>query len=137
MFKAVNDSTRAMKSTATELFRSSEQTSERANGMVQASHETSTNVESAAGATHQMSSSIAEIGQQVGRTNRVVHGALGKTRATNDAFVGLAHAAEKIGDVVKLIQKIAGQTNLLPLTRPSRRREPATWGEALPWSPLR
>ncbi|MDO8534691.1 MAG: PAS-domain containing protein [Xanthobacteraceae bacterium] len=115
VLKTVSDSTSAMKSTATDLFRSSEQTSERASGMVQASHETSINVENAAVATNEMSGSVTEISRQVGQTTEVVRGAVSKAKATNDAFVGLAQAAQKIGDVVKLIQKIAGHTNLLAL----------------------
>ena len=35
--------------------------------------------------------------------------------ATNDQIGSLANAAQKIGDVVKLIQDVAGQTNLLAL----------------------
>ena len=115
VFKTVSDSTIAMKTTATDLLRLSENTSERANGMVQASHETSTNVENAAVATNQLSGSVIEISQQVNQTTEVVRNAVSKTKATNDAFVGLAQATQKIGDVVKLIQQIAGQTNLLAL----------------------
>jgi methyl-accepting chemotaxis protein len=115
VFKTVSDSTIAMKTTATNLLHLSENTSERANGMVQASHETSTNVENAAGATNQLSGSVIEISQQVNQTTEVVRHAVSKTKATNDVFVGLAQATQKIGDVVKLIQQIAGQTNLLAL----------------------
>jgi methyl-accepting chemotaxis protein len=115
VFKTVSDSTMAMKTTAADLQRSSEMTSERANGMVQASHETSTNVENAAAATNELSDSVIEISQRVARTTEVVRNAVSKTKATNDAFVGLAQATQKIGDVVKLIQQIAGQTNLLAL----------------------
>ena len=35
--------------------------------------------------------------------------------ATNEQIGSLAQAAQKIGDVVKLIQDVAGQTNLLAL----------------------
>jgi len=115
VFKTVSDSTSAMKSTATDLFRSSEKASERANGMVQSSHETSINVESAADATSQMSSSITAISQQVGRTIEIVRDTLREAKATNNTFIDLANAAQKIGDIVKLIQQIAGQTNLLAL----------------------
>ncbi|HEY4724081.1 MAG TPA: PAS-domain containing protein, partial [Anaerolineae bacterium] len=115
VFKTVNDSTSAMKSTATDLLRSSEKASERANGMVQASHETSINVEGAAGATGQMSGSITAISQQVGRTIEIVRETLREAKTTNNAFADLTHAAQKIGDIVKLIQQIAGQTNLLAL----------------------
>jgi methyl-accepting chemotaxis protein len=115
VFKTVSESTIAMKTTATSLLRLSESTSERANGMVQASNETSTNVEHAAVATNQLSGSVIEISRQVDQTTDVVRNAVSKTKATNDAFVGLAQATQKIGDVVKLIQQIAGQTNLLAL----------------------
>lgn len=115
VFKTVSDSTVAMKTTAADLLRSSQITSERANGMVQASHETSTNVETAAAATDQLSGSVIEISQQVNQTTEVVRNAVSKTKATNDVFVGLAQATQKIGDVIKLIQQIAGQTNLLAL----------------------
>ncbi len=115
VFRTVSDSSTAMKTTATDLLRSSEITSGRANGMVQASHETSTNVENAAVATNELSGSVIEVGQRVRRTTEVVRDAVSKTKATSDAFVGLAQATQKIGDVVRLIQQIAGQTNLLAL----------------------
>ena len=41
--------------------------------------------------------------------------AAGEAGVTNDQIGALANAAQKIGDVVKLIQDIAGQTNLLAL----------------------
>jgi len=40
---------------------------------------------------------------------------LREAKATNNTFIDLANAAQKIGDIVKLIQQIAGQTNLLAL----------------------
>lgn len=115
VFKTVSDSTIALKSTATDLLRLSENTSERANGMVQASHETTANVENAALATKQLSDSVIQINQQVNQTTGVVRNAASKTKAANDTFIGLEQATQKIGDVVKLIQQIAGQTNLLAL----------------------
>ena len=62
-----------------------------------------------------MSGSASEIGQQVAQTTKVVHNAVSKVHATNDEFVGLSNAAQKIGDVINLIQQISGQTNLLAL----------------------
>src|SRR5205085_2939014 len=38
-----------------------------------------------------------------------------EAESTNQQIAGLAEAAQKIGDVVKLIRDIAGQTNLLAL----------------------
>jgi methyl-accepting chemotaxis protein len=111
----VSDCTSAMKSTATDLSSSSEQTSLRAKGIVEASQGASTSVAHAAVATQQMSSAATEIGQQVDQTTRIVRNAVSKVRATNDEFAGLSKAAQKIGDVINLIQQISQQTNLLAL----------------------
>ena len=111
----VGDSTNTMKSTAAKLFGSSEQASERAKGILQASQGASTSVENAAVATRQMSTSATEIGQQVALTTRIVRDAVSKVHVTNDEFSGLSNAAQKIGDVINLIQQISGQTNLLAL----------------------
>jgi len=112
---SVSDSAHAMQSTAVGLLESSEQASQRAEGAVNASNEASTNVETAATAAHELSSSIAEISQQLGRTIEVVRVSVEEAETTNGQIAGLAQAAQKIGDVVKLIRDIAGQTNLLAL----------------------
>lgn len=72
-------------------------------------------VESVAGAAEQLAASINEIGQQVSLTTRIVSEATVGTRETNAKVTSLAAAAEKIGEVVTLIQSIAAQTNLLAL----------------------
>jgi methyl-accepting chemotaxis protein len=115
LLKTVSECTKAMKSTATDLFGASEKTSRRAEGIVEASQGASSSVANAAAATQQMSSAATEIGQQIDQTTRAVRSAVGKVRATNEEFVGLSNAAQKIGDVIKLIQEISGQTNLLAL----------------------
>ena len=115
MLKTVGDHAGAMRATATALFAASHKTSERAEDAVTTSNEASLNVETAASAAEEMSSSIAEISRQLSQTNSLVEIAVGEAGATNEQIGGLAHAAQKIGDVVKLIQDVAGQTNLLAL----------------------
>lgn len=115
MLKTVHDSAVAMKSAATELSSASGQTSQRAEGAVNASNEASSNVSAAAAAAEQLLTSITEIGRQLSQTSEVVRVAVTEAQATNDEIVGLAQAAQKIGDVIKLIRDIAGQTNLLAL----------------------
>jgi|ERR1051326_3923763 methyl-accepting chemotaxis protein len=115
VLRTVMDSTSAMKSTAKELFSASQQTSERAEGMVQASRGASSGVHHAANATNQMSSSAADISQRVVEANTVVHDAANKVKTTSYEFAALSNAADKIGTVIKLIQSISGQTNLLAL----------------------
>ncbi len=115
VLKTVGDSAKTMRSTATNLLSSSDQTSQRAEGAVQASNEASTNVETAATAADELSSSIAEISRQLAQTTELVRVAVTEAQSTNEEISGLAQAAQKIGDVVKLIRAIAEQTNLLAL----------------------
>ena len=113
--RVVADSTEAMRTTATGLLSSSGQTQERAESAVTASNEASVNVEGAAAAAEELNGSIIGIGQQIGRATEVVGKAVAETRSTNEQISSLAQAAQKIGDVIKLIRNIAGQTNLLAL----------------------
>jgi methyl-accepting chemotaxis protein len=80
-----------------------------------ASEEASTNVQSVASATEELSSSITEISRQVQESARVASEAVTQARTTTDRVGELSKAAARIGDVVELINTIAGQTNLLAL----------------------
>jgi methyl-accepting chemotaxis protein len=80
-----------------------------------ASEEASTNVQSVASATEELSSSINEISRQVQESARMASTAVDEAGATNGRVEQLAKAASRIGDVVELINAIAGQTNLLAL----------------------
>jgi len=80
-----------------------------------ASEEASTNVQSVASATEEMSSSVNEISRQVQESARIASEAVDQARKTNDRVGELSKAAARIGDVVELINNIAGQTNLLAL----------------------
>jgi methyl-accepting chemotaxis protein len=80
-----------------------------------ASEEASTNVQSVASATEELSSSVNEISRQVQESARMAGEAVDQARKTNDRVSELSRAAARIGDVVELINTIAGQTNLLAL----------------------
>jgi methyl-accepting chemotaxis protein len=80
-----------------------------------ASEEASTNVQSVASATEEMTSSINKISRQVQESARMAAAAVDQARTTNDRVGELSKAAARIGDVVELINTIAGQTNLLAL----------------------
>jgi methyl-accepting chemotaxis protein len=113
--RTVTEGAMAMRATAATLFGNSGQTSKSAESAVTASNEASTNVETAAIAADELSGSIGEIGRQLGLTTDVVRGAVSEAQGTNRQIAALAQAAQKIGDVIKLIRTIAGQTNLLAL----------------------
>jgi methyl-accepting chemotaxis protein len=115
LLSRVSGSATAMRSTATALFGSSDQTSQRADSAMQAFNEATANVETAAVAADELSHSIAEISRQLTHTSDIVRLATEEARATDGEIAGLASGAQKIGDVVKLIRNIAGQTNLLAL----------------------
>jgi methyl-accepting chemotaxis protein len=80
-----------------------------------ASEEASASVNSVASATEELSSSVNEISRQVQASARMANEAVDQARKTNDRVGELSKAAARIGDVVELINTIAGQTNLLAL----------------------
>jgi methyl-accepting chemotaxis protein len=111
----VGHSAAAMKQAAKTLLATSDHTLQRAEGAVHGSNEASANVETAAAAAEELSASIKEISRRLAQTNDVVRTAAADATATNDDIAALARVAQRIGDVVKLIQDIAEQTNLLAL----------------------
>jgi methyl-accepting chemotaxis protein len=111
----VAQSAAAMKAAAQSLLLTSDHTLQRAEGAVQGSNAAAANVETAAAATEELSASIKEISRQLAQAGDVVQSAAAGATATNDDVAAFARVAQRIGDVVKLIQDIAEQTNLLAL----------------------
>jgi methyl-accepting chemotaxis protein len=111
----VSDGAMTMRSAAATLLANSGQTARSAESAVGASNEAALNVDTAAAAADELASSINEIGRQLSLTTDVVRAAVGEAQGTNRQIVALAQAAQKIGDVIKLIRAIAEQTNLLAL----------------------
>ena len=66
-------------------------------------------------ASEEMTTSIYEISRQVQESARVADEAVEQAQRTNARVSELSKAAGRIGDVVELINTIAGQTNLLAL----------------------
>jgi methyl-accepting chemotaxis protein len=79
------------------------------------SEEASTNVQAVASASEELTSSVNEISRQVQESSRVANVAVDQAQRTNGRVGELSKAAARIGDVVELINTIAGQTNLLAL----------------------
>jgi len=115
MLMGVGQSALAMKTAATSLLTSSDHTLHRAESALHGSNEASANIETTAAAAEEMSASIKEISRRLAQASDVVRGAAADAAATNTDIAGLARIAQRIGDVVKLIQDIAEQTNLLAL----------------------
>jgi len=111
----VAGSVAAMKSTAMALSAISKETTAQTAGAVRTSNEAFGSVDIASTAAGELLKSIAEINRQLASAADVVRAAAIEAQSTNNDIADLAHAAQKIDDVVKLIQSVAGQTNLLAL----------------------
>lgn len=88
---------------------------QRAADAASASVQTSSNVQAVAAGSEELVSSIGEIGRLVTRALGISDEAVGKAAATAEIVAGLTTAANRIGDVIQLIDKVAAQTNLLAL----------------------
>ncbi|MDI2109475.1 HAMP domain-containing methyl-accepting chemotaxis protein [Bradyrhizobium sp. Mp64] len=104
-----------MEETAQSMSDTAAATNRQAAVVAAASDQTSTNVQTVASATEELTSSISEIARQVATSTEIAARAVDHARRTGDTARSLAEGAQKIGDVVTLIQSIAAQTNLLAL----------------------
>lgn len=111
----VSSSSGQLEVSAGTLASTAEQSQELATLVASASEEASVNVQSVASATEELSASINEISRQVQQSARMASEAVGQARTTTESVGELSKAAARIGDVVELINTIAGQTNLLAL----------------------
>jgi methyl-accepting chemotaxis protein len=75
----------------------------------------SDNVTTAAGSVEELAASIGEISSQAAKSTDVAGRAVSEAQRTVTTMSELGRAATHIGEVVGLIQAIAGQTNLLAL----------------------
>ncbi len=112
---AVSSASTQLEASAGTLTATAERAQELTAVVAAASEEASANVQSVASATEELSSSVNEISRQVQESARMASDAVGQARSTTDRVSELSKAASRIGDVVELINTIAGQTNLLAL----------------------
>jgi methyl-accepting chemotaxis protein len=111
----VSSASSQLESSAGSLSATAARSQELSTVVASASEEASTNVQSVASATEELSSSVNEISRQVQESARMAKDAVGQARSTTERVSELSKAATRIGDVVELINTIAGQTNLLAL----------------------
>ncbi|HYI26656.1 MAG TPA: methyl-accepting chemotaxis protein [Bradyrhizobium sp.] len=115
IIETVSSASTELEASAGTLTSTAERAQELTTMVAAASEEASTNVQSVASATEELTSSVNEISRQVQESARMANDAVGQARTTNDRVSELSKAAARIGDVVELINTIAGQTNLLAL----------------------
>jgi methyl-accepting chemotaxis protein len=86
-----------------------------AEGAAAASNGMSENVQAVAAGAEELAASIGGIGQQVNYALDISTEAVEQGRQTNAVVSGLSTSAQKIGEIVTLIDSIASKTNLLAL----------------------
>ena len=104
-----------MRKTADNMAQAARQTRDTAAQTAANAATSAQNLGSVAAAAEEMSASIHEISAQVARATRAAQEAVERASVTDAKVGGMATAAERVGDVVRLISDIAGQTNLLAL----------------------
>ena len=115
VLNTVGGSATNLQTAAKALAANAEQSTQQSTAVAAASEEASTNVQAVASATEELTSSVREIGRQVTESTRITGMAVEQASRSGATIQGLAKAAQRIGDVVELINNIAGQTNLLAL----------------------
>jgi methyl-accepting chemotaxis protein len=115
IIETVSSASTELEASAGTLTKTAERAQQVTTAVAAASEEASTNVQSVASATEEMASSVNEISRQVQESARMASEAVDQARTTTDRVSELSKAATRIGDVVELINTIAGQTNLLAL----------------------
>jgi methyl-accepting chemotaxis protein len=113
--ETVSSAATELETSATTLTKAADRSQSLAATVAAASEEASTNVQSVSAASEELSTSVNEISRQVQESSRVASEAVDQAQKTNDRVGELSKAAGRIGDVVELINTIAGQTNLLAL----------------------
>ncbi|MEQ8968154.1 MAG: methyl-accepting chemotaxis protein [Azospirillaceae bacterium] len=111
----VDQAAGAMRRDADGLVETARDADVQARTVSEASRRMTGDVDSVASGSEELAASIAEIGRRVGDAATLAREAVGYAGQADEKVAGLAEAARKIDDVVKLIADIAEQTNLLAL----------------------
>ncbi|MEH3145470.1 MAG: HAMP domain-containing methyl-accepting chemotaxis protein [Methylobacterium frigidaeris] len=108
-------SSAGMEATARTMNAAADLTSGRSVEAAGAAAQTLANVQMVAAASEELSVSIGGIATQVAESSGIARAAVTKAQEADATVHRLVGAAEQIGDIVAMIQSIAGQTNLLAL----------------------
>jgi methyl-accepting chemotaxis protein len=107
--------TQGLSSAATEMAATAEQTNRQSTTVASAAEQKSANVQTVAAATEELSIPSQEIASQVAHSTMIAGIAVDGAKRTDATVQALVSTAERIGNVVALINSIAAQTNLLAL----------------------
>ncbi|MFA5950519.1 MAG: methyl-accepting chemotaxis protein [Hyphomicrobium sp.] len=113
--ETVSEASGQLEGAALSLTKTAESAQKGSGVVAVASEETSANVQGVAAASEQLASTVTEISRQVQESSTIANKAVVQATRTNDCVAELSQSADRIGDIIGLINSIAGQTNLLAL----------------------
>jgi methyl-accepting chemotaxis protein len=111
----LGNSASQLETTAKALSATADAADQQAGAVAGAAHEASAGVQTVAASAEELASSITEIARQVAQSTQVAQSAAEDARRTDAVVADLARGAQRVGEVVQIINSIAGQTNLLAL----------------------
>jgi methyl-accepting chemotaxis protein len=111
----VSSAASQMQTAAQSLTATADEAARQSASVASATEEAAKNVHVVASASGQLASSITEIASQVVQSTSIAGQAVAKAHETDGRIKSLVNSAQKVGEVVTLIQAIAEQTNLLAL----------------------
>ncbi|MBI5120606.1 MAG: HAMP domain-containing protein [Rhodospirillales bacterium] len=111
----VDESVKQVHVTSNSVHAAAEQTSRQSAAVSAAAEEASSNVQTVASAAEELGASTQEISRRVQDTTRITQDAVSGINEANGTMDSLASSAQKIGEIINLINDIASQTNLLAL----------------------
>ncbi|WGD53345.1 methyl-accepting chemotaxis protein [Bradyrhizobium sp. CB1650] len=115
VIQSVATSAKELDATATGMRSLVSESSSQTAAVSSAAEQATNNLETIAAATEELSASVGEISAQVQASAQEARQAVAQAEQTNATVEILDQTASRIGEVVKMINAIAGQTNLLAL----------------------
>ena len=115
IMSSLSNASNAMSETAAALQEGAADANDRASAVAAASEEMAISVQTVASAATELSASGDEVASEAQRAAGIARKAAARAGDAESIVIGLSNAADRIGQVVELINGIASQTNLLAL----------------------
>ncbi|ALA16736.1 hypothetical protein AL346_04045 [Chelatococcus sp. CO-6] len=113
--RSVSAAAAQLEQNAAAMNAAAEETNHKSLAVSSASDQATNNVHTVASAAEQLSASIREIGHQVTNAAAIASEGAQQAGSTVSVVRGLDDSAQRIGEVIRLINDVAAQTNLLAL----------------------
>lgn len=114
-FQNLNNAVSELQNTSLKLHQVAEDGNHHATGLTDSSNSTTENVTFIAEGTQQLSKSIYNVIEQVANSSNIADKAMQKSEESTNSCLNLQQSAERIGEILLIIDDIANKINLLAL----------------------